>query len=456
MIDFANYTPPTITTFNPEIIPYQSRVISDIRNRFDYSLGVHEIMLSGAIGSSKSTLMAHIVLTHCLFNQGARFLIGRLSMPALRSTLFAKILEHIGADLKENYDYFVNLTSASIKFRNGSEIISRSWADKKYFKVRSLELSGAAIEETTETKDDEFYKEIKMRVGRIPYIKENIIINATNPDSPASWPYKYFIEPNSNGIKHETKHVYYSTTSDNPFIPSKYLDQLKKDLDPKRAQRMLYGHWIEIQDEVIYYAYDSAVQYSKAKWTPKALTPIMISFDFNIGDGKPLSACAIAYEDGIFHAFAEVIIEGARTDEACQEFYDRGIIVKGKSYELYGDASGKARHTSSTRSDYEIIKESFDRNGISYKYCVPLANPAIRTRHNTINAYCRNALGQVRLYVHNCPTVNDALRLTAFKKGGTIIEDDSKKYQHVGTALGYCLVRKLADQDRGVTRSIIL
>ena len=169
-----------------------------------------------------------------------------------------------------------------------------------------------------------------------------------------------------------------------------------------------------------------------------------------------MSSCAIAYENGIFHAFAEVIIEGARTEEACKEFYDRGIIVAGKSYELYGDASGKARHTSSTRSDYEIIKESFDRNQISYKYCVPLANPAIRTRHNTINAYSKNALGQTRLFIHNCPTIDEALRLTAFKKGGNIIEDDSKKYQHVGTALGYCLVRKLADQERGITRSIIL
>ena len=447
---------PSLTSYDPDVISYHRQVIDDIRKHYNYSLGTHEILLSGSVGSGKSTLLSHIVLTHCLFNQGARFLIGRLSMPALRSTVFNKLLEHIGNDLVEGKDFWVNLTTATIKFRNGSEIISRSWADRKYFKVRSLELSGAAIEETVETVEDDFYKEIKMRVGRLPHIKENIIINATNPSSPSHWAYKYFIGPNMGGEKHDTRHVYYSITDLNPFLPKQYIEQLKRDLDPKMARRMLMGEWIEIQDEVIYYAYDSAVQYSKAKWAPRPETPIMISFDFNIGDGKPLSACAIAYEDGIFHAFAEVIIEGARTEEACQEFYDRGIIVPGKAYELYGDASGKARHTSSTRSDYEIIKESFDRNGISYKYCVPLANPAIRTRHNTVNAYCRNALGQVRLYVHNCPTVNDALRLTAFKKGGNIIEDDSKKYQHVGTALGYCLVRKLADQERGVTRSIIL
>jgi hypothetical protein len=219
---------------------------------------------------------------------------------------------------------------------------------------------------------------------------------------------------------------------------------------------MLYGEWIEIQDEVIYHQYDSAAQYRKDKWRPRPETPIMISFDFNIGDGKPLSACAMAYQDGEFHVFDEVIIDGARTEEAIQEFFDREIIVPGKKYELYGDASGKARHTSSKRSDYEIIKEALERNNIDYKYLVPLANPAIRTRHNTINAYCRNEHGEVRLFIHNCPTVDEGLRLTAFKKGGSIVEDDSKRFQHVTTALGYAMVRKVSDTARGVTRSIIL
>lgn len=447
---------PSITTFSPDVIPFHRDVLNGINHHFDYSLGTHEVLLSGSIGSGKSTLLAHIVLVHCLFNQGARFLIGRLSMPALRSTLFNKILEHIGNDLREGKDYWVNLTTASIKFRNGSEIVSRSWSDRKYFKVRSLDLSGAAIEETIETNEDEFYKEIKMRVGRLPHIKENIIINATNPGSPSSWIYKYFIDPNSNGQKHKTRHVYYSLTELNPFLPKKYVQQLKIDLDPKMAKRMLEGQWIEIADEVIYYCYDSSLQYSKKPWQPKPSTPIMISFDFNIGDGKPLSACAMAYEDGCFHVFAEVIIEGARTGEAMQEFFDREIIVKGKAYEIYGDASGKARHTSSKRSDYEIIKESLDREGINYKYCVPLSNPAIRTRHNTINAYCRNANGDVRLFVHNCPTVDEGLRLTAFKKGASMIEDDSKRFQHVTTALGYAIVRKVSDTERTKTRSIVL
>jgi hypothetical protein len=446
---------PTFSEFDPTKIPFQSKVIEEIP-AYDYMKGTHEVLLSGSVGSAKSILMAHIIVRHCLENNRARFLIGRRALPDLKDTLYLKILEHLEGIDSRYYRVWHN--TGKIWFVNGSEIISKSWADKRYSKLRSLELSGAAIEELTENNgdDEQAYHEIKMRVGRLPHVKYPLIIAATNPDSPSHWAYKYFISPNSNGSKHPTRHVYYSRTEDNPFLPRQYIEQLKTDLDPKRARRMLYGEWIEIQDEVIYHQYDSAAQADKKEWRPRPETPIMISFDFNIGDGKPLSACALAYEDEVFHVFHEVIIDGARTEEAVQEFLDRGIIVPGKKYELYGDASGKARHTSSKRSDYEIIKESLDRSKIDYKYLVPLANPAIRTRHNTINAYCRNEIGQCRLFIHNCPTVDEGLRLTAFKKGGSIVEDDSKRFQHVTTALGYAMVRKVSDINRGGTRSIIL
>lgn len=449
---------PSLSTFDPTVIPYQYEVIKGIREEFDYSLGVHEVMLSGAIGSSKSTLMAHIILTHCLLFEGARVLIGRLSMPALRATLFNKILEHISSDLVEGEDFSVNLTTASIKFKNGSEVISRSWSDKKYFKVRSLELSGAAIEESGENDNDEFYKEIKMRVGRLGHVKENFIINATNPGEPSSWLYKYFIEPNSGGEKHPTKHVYRSVTLDNPFLPVQYLEQLKRDLDPLQARRFLYGEWISLRQDVIYHAYDSSEQYSKRTWEPRKETTVIISFDFNIGIGKPMSAVAMCFEDGCFHIFSEVIVEGARTDDVMDEFFSRGIINTDRTYELDGDASGRHRSTNSKRSDYDIICGRLDQERIRYAYKVRLSNPPIRLRHNTVNAYCKNLNGDVRLFVHNCKTVDEGLRLTAFKKGASLVEDDGigKPYQHVTTAIGYAIVRKHNELMKPSQSSIIL
>jgi hypothetical protein len=321
-----------------------------------------------------------------------------------------------------------------------------------------LELSLAAIEELTENDDDdaEAYIETTFRVGRLPHIKKPLIISATNPDAPSHWVYKRFIEPNSGGHKHPTRHVYYSRTEDNPFLPPSYIEQLKRDLDKKMALRMLFGQWIEIRQEVIYYAYDSSKQYSKTPWKPPHGTVVQISFDFNIGLGKPMSAVAMAYIDGCFHVFAEVVVEGARTEDVMNEFLERGIIYQGGEYEIDGDASGKSRSTNSMVSDYDIIRHCLDRAGIKYSYKVRLSNPPIRSRHNLVNAYCENDLGDVRLFVHNCKTADEGLRLTSLKKGSSLVEDDSKPYQHITTAIGYAIFRKHQDLNRPEQRTIIL
>ena len=85
-----------------------------------------------------------------------------------------------------------------------------------------------------------------MRVGRLPHIKTNLSLSATNPDSPSHWVYKYFITSDN-----PMRHVYYSITEDNPFLPDWYIEQLKSTLDPKMAARMLRGEWIAFAADVV-------------------------------------------------------------------------------------------------------------------------------------------------------------------------------------------------------------
>jgi PBSX family phage terminase large subunit len=189
-----NKANPTFDNFDPTIIKYQADVIDDIFFNFDYSKGIHEVLLSGSVGSAKSVLMAHIGIRHCLENSRARLLIGRKSLPDLKDTIFQKICEHLDTPELMQKVKVLNDTSPYIKFINGSEIIYKTWSDTKYKKFRSLELSAAIFEELTENDEDdkEAYIECKMRIGRLPHIKQNFIISATNPDSPSHWVYSYF------------------------------------------------------------------------------------------------------------------------------------------------------------------------------------------------------------------------------------------------------------------------
>lgn len=438
---------PSFSEFSPYIIPFQHQVLWDINNEIDFSLGTHEILFSGSVGSSKSLLAAHIVVNHCINHPKARVLIGRRSLPDLKKTLFQKIAEHLDGtkNLTLNKDYWINESIAHIYFRNGSEIVAGSWADKRYMKFRSLELSMAVIEEAVENKGDDYQaiKEIRQRVGRLPHIKQNMILYPTNPDGPSHPLYKYFISEKS-----PTRRVYYSLTEENPFLPKTYIEQLKRDMPFKEAERMLFGKWIEIDKERIYYAYNQEKNRVLKPYEINPRLPISIAWDFNIGLGKPMSCCLSQYDIGkdTFYFFDEIIIHGSRTEDVLEELAGRGYLELNVKWEVHGDATGGSRTTNSKLSNYEII-ESFLANyktksglKLNYQLLVPKSNPPVRERHNIVNAYCLNSLKEMRLFVYEkCKTLNEGMMNTCLKKGADYIEDDGPQhpYQHVTTSLGY-------------------
>lgn len=439
---------PSLRGFNPADIAWQLDLIKNVRRNWDYSRGFHDVLLSGTVGSAKSMAGVHLGLTHCLLYPGARLCLARRSMPDLKDTVFAKTLEHIGADLKEGRDYWVNESRAQIHFRNKSKLISRSWGDRKAKKARSLDLSMLIIEELTENEAEEdrlAIEELKMRLGRVAGIKENLCIAMTNPDSPAHWAYKYYFESDD-----PNRHVILSTLDENPFLPDWYKESLLRNLDPKTAQRMVYGKWIEIKGEVVYHAYERAINFRPTKYEVDPSYPIRLAWDFNIGEGKPLSLILFQYINGIFHFFAEVVIHSAITEEACRELAERGLLDHDTLYVVHGDATGKARSTNAKHSNYEIIRQflanHIRKNGsrVRFETQVLRSNPPIRERHRVVNGQFRNALGETRAYIYSgCMVADEGFRLTKLKKGGQYVEDDSQSYQHITTAAGYGILSTL-------------
>ena len=430
----------TLTTFNPNAVPYQAKVVNLIRKDWDYSKGNPEILLSGSYGSAKSILMAHLVVTHCLFCPGARALLARKGLPDLKDTIFKEIVEHISEDLIEGKDYWVNNSSAKITFSNGSEIISRSWSDRKYKKGRSLKISFLAFEELTENdeQDKEAFMTLKARLRRLPDIKENVLIAATNPDSPSHWVHKYFFDSDK-----ESRFVFKSITTDNPFLDPVYIEQLKSDLDPIQALRYIYGEWVELTKDRVYYGFDKGRNYKK-EFKEVYEDELRLCHDFNIGHNKPMSAAACVKIGDTYHVIKSFHVEGARTSDIMEEIASSGILDKFKRITVYGDASGKNKDTRSIKSDYDIIRSFLsnyrtkDNKPLVFEMKIPLANPPVRRRHNIVNAHFINENKQVRLYVYD-EWMSEGFMQTSFKKSASLIEDDSLPQQHVTTAIGYMI-----------------
>lgn len=434
---------PSFTEFDPTHIKFQSQVIDDIDSNFDYSIGTHECLFSGSVGSSKSLLAAHLIIKHCLQHTKAKVGIGRRSLPDIKTTLFALIVEHLEDELLNQHIESITYNTAQVRFKNGSMIEAISWADKKYKKFRSRTYSMFVFEEAVENTGDDAqaFTEARQRVGRLPHIKQNLILYLTNPDSPAHILYKYFFDSAS-----KTRHVYMSRTEQNPFLPKTYIEQLKRDLSPKEARRMLYGEWIEIDTERIYYAYNSEINFKKQAYTIRHDLPISIAFDFNIGVGKPMSCVLSQYDlsTDIFHFFDEIVIHGSRTETILEELSARNILESAHRFEIHGDATGAARSPASKWSNYEIIDQFLANYNtklnqkLNYQLLVPKSNPPIKERHNIVNAYCENMKGERRLFIYEkSKTLHEGMKLTALKKGAEYIEDDSKEWQHSTTALGY-------------------
>jgi hypothetical protein len=445
----------SFSSFDPREIDWQWLALKQIEGA-NYDSGVQEFLLSGAVGSAKTTLASHIAIKHCLKFNHAKLLVGRQTLPDLKETIFESICSQLLNDetIIEGVHYKIVTTRAHIYFKNGSKIISGYWRDKRYKKFRSLDLTGAIIEELTENNEQEMeaYKEIKNRIGRRKTIREKFLISLTNPDSPKHWAYKYFI---SNPSK--DRHVIYSKTADNKFLPESYIEQLKRDLDPKMARRMLYGEWVEIDSEGIYHQYSTSKHMIDKDYIIDRKAPICISFDFNIADGKPYSVLISQFRKfngkTYFNCFDEVIIYTARTESIMEEIAARGYFDQGLQINVYGDATtGNNRSTSSNRSDYEIIRHFLsnykDNSGrpISFVFKVPISNPDVRKRHNTVNAYLLNTLGEIRINLYKkCQVLDEGLRLTDFKKGSQAIENDNNRWQHITTALGYMVCREDSD-----------
>ena len=459
-------------SFNPEVIAYQYKVIYDIKKRFDYNTGPHFILLSGSVGSAKSTLLAWLAIRHCTEFAGACCLLGRKSLVDLRDTIFQECLDMLEGALIEGVDYWVNYTRLTINLKNGSQIISRSWHDRKFKKFRSLKLSMVIIEELTEndSKDWQFFNEIMARLGRAKdknneTIPENIFIAATNPDDPSHEAFKFFIKgskkKNYYAVKcdkdgHPNIHTYYSLTEQNPFLPSWYHSSLRAKYDTKMIQRMLYGVWLYISTDVVYYNYNPEKHFVPNLEINKSL-PLRISFDFNIAKGKPMSSCLLQFnrhatnktiKDKRFRFYDEVSVEGAKTSNAMDEWAGKGWfdLKHNPQIIVHGDQTGKRSDSRGIQSDYDIIEkylanyERKDGKSLNYEVEIPSVNPPVRERHNFVNGQLENSYKICAVVVDDkCYFIDAGFSNTRLSENSKYTEDQTTEGQDMSSAATYAI-----------------
>ena len=159
--------------------------------------------------------------------------------------------------------------------------------------------------------------------------------------------------------------------------------------------------------------------------------PILVGLDFNVG----IMAGVICSKVGdTLHIWDEIAVKNSNTDEVClmlrERFPDRQIIA-------YPDPTGKARKTSAAgATDHGIIK----KYGI--QVVAPNAPWAIKDRLNATNWLIKNAVGEIRMFVHpKAKNTIKGFKSVTYKEGSDdFVVDKDPGLEHWIDGCGYLIL----------------
>jgi hypothetical protein len=168
---------------------------------------------------------------------------------------------------------------------------------------------------------------------------------------------------------------------------------------------------------------------------------------------NPFCSVLLQTIGGTVRILEEKILPDSNTLAACEELLSRtqkwnhGFPL---NISVYGDATGEQHRTSSSRTDWQIVKNFFGRYPDRYhaSFCVPSANPPVKDRVNCVNAMLRNHAGQSRMVVDTgCKHLIQDFEQVAWKAdphGNTLanLDKSDPKRTHVSDAVGYYVARE--------------
>jgi len=242
-------------------------------------------------------------------------------------------------------------------------------------------------------------------------------------------------------------------TSDNIHLPEDYIANLYEQYDSKLVKQYLEGEFVNIGTDLVYYCFDRNVNVvADGEIPPADEGRIILSFDFNV---NPMCAAEIIMSGKTRYQIYEHKISSSNTKELCESVMEslkrRYKNWKMMSLLITGDASGSARSSSGSDSDYEIIKREFDEAGFAGAYVsVGSVNPPVRERANYVNSLLDKKLFFIG---ESCRESVKDREVVSWKKGSEkfVIDKSDRTATHLSDAADYGLwkSRFLVNNENG-------
>ena len=218
------------------------------------------------------------------------------------------------------------------------------------------------------------------------------------------------------------------------ILPDDVIASMKRSMSAKQFRQEFEASF-ETATGRIYEDYSTA---NHTKETIKPHEQLMWMHDQNF---TPLSSAVGVRRDNALYLLDEIVLTSAVSKQSAMEFVEKYKDHKNRKVLIYGDPAGRAGEKHGHSSDYTDIEDVLRANGWTFDRRVKRSHPAIKDRQNAVRAKIKTADGSISLFVNpkTAPWCDKGLATVQLQEGSTFQEDQKNKYQHITTAIGYCV-----------------
>lgn len=241
------------------------------------------------------------------------------------------------------------------------------------------------------------------------------------------------------------------------ILPKSEIDAARRQLDALVFQQEYEASFVNFEGRC-YYPFDERTHCGALKYNDRA--PLIFAFDFNVEPGVAAVMQEQTLPNGLegTGVIGEVHIpRNSNTPAVCRRLVADWGAHQG-AIRCYGDATGGARGSAKVAgSDWDLVRQELtpvfqDRLSIR----VPLANPAERSRVNSVNTRLKAGDGSIRFMVDAAKAPNvvrdlEGVRVLAGGSGEIDKKADSR-LTHVSDALGYYVAAEFPVASRTVSK----
>ena len=298
---------------------------------------------------------------------------------------------------------------------------------ENYKNIRGIEVGWIWADEFFLNRSADAYNDIitRMRDKNGPQL-----FRATSTKNGFNWAYDLYSAPD----KTTTYKIIEATSDQNPFIHPKFIADMLELYGSQEApmfRQEVLNEYVNLTDGCVYYGFDRSKHVKPATMEPD--DHVWVGVDFNIDN---MNAVYCIYKENILYVTRALHLTAANANTFSLAGHLQKDLFEYPNRSIVPDSTGKARKTSSQKSDHQILRDA----GFNLKVT---HNPPIRDRQNAVN----RMLNQNRIVIDpSCKTLIRELETLASR-------DEEGKTSHIAVALGYVIWMLDPLKKRGRSRS---